>query len=75
MAYKRVNIKPIVSDLLKLASAEKPPIPIEQIAHLRGIHIRYEPFDGELSGFLYRENELVIIGVNALHSKIVSALQ
>ena len=59
----------IVRDLLKSISIESPPIPVEQIAHLCGAHLRFEPFDGDLSGLLYRENDKIIIGVNSHHSK------
>lgn len=61
--------KIIVDELLQVASADKPPIPIEHIARLCGVHLRYEPFEGELSGLLYREDDRIIIGVNSLHSK------
>lgn len=43
------------------------PIPVDEIASKLGIQIIYEPFDGDLSGVLYREEKEVIIGVNALH--------
>jgi len=43
------------------------PVPVDEIAERLGIQIVYEPFDGELSGVLYREGQDVIIGVNASH--------
>lgn len=55
--------------LLQLASANEPPIPVERIARLRGVQVRYVPFEGELSGLLYQENGRIIVGVNALHAK------
>jgi Zn-dependent peptidase ImmA (M78 family) len=47
----------------------RPPIPVERIAHLCGGQVRYEPFEGQISGILYNENGRIIIGVNSLHPK------
>ena len=58
-----------VNQLLALANTSSPPVPVDRIARLRGIELRYVPFEGEVSGLLFREDEHVIIGVNALHSK------
>ena len=55
--------------LLQDARVEGPPVPVERIAHMHGALIRYEPFDGDLSGLLFREQDQIVIGVNALHSK------
>lgn len=43
------------------------PIPIEMIAKNLNVHVSYEPFDGELSGVLYKDKEDTIIGVNSSH--------
>jgi Zn-dependent peptidase ImmA (M78 family) len=34
-----------------------------------GIEIRQEPFEGEISGVLYRDGQSSIIGVNSLHHR------
>jgi Zn-dependent peptidase ImmA (M78 family) len=72
MSQQPVNksrIQERVRQLLRDAKVANPPIPIERIARDAGAVLRYEPFEGDLSGLLFREGEQVIIGVNALHSK------
>src|SRR3712207_1001226 len=56
-------------ELLEEARVYKPPVPVERLARLRGVQVRYEPLEGDLSGMLFREGNRAIIGVNALHPK------
>jgi Zn-dependent peptidase ImmA (M78 family) len=42
-----------------------PPVPVVQIAQANGVVVLYQPFDGDLSGMLYREGARKVIGVNA----------
>lgn len=63
------NIRSLASGLLKQATVESPPIPIERIAKLKGATIRYVPFEGRISGLLYQDEDQTIIGVNKLHPK------
>lgn len=56
-------------ELLRESGVDKPPVPVERIARRLKADVRYEPFDGELSGMLIREGKRVIIGVNASHPK------
>jgi Zn-dependent peptidase ImmA (M78 family) len=44
------------------------PIPVEEIAEKLGAKLRFEPFDGELSGMLFRNSEHTVIGVNSSHA-------
>jgi Zn-dependent peptidase ImmA (M78 family) len=46
-------------------SVRRAPVPVEAIAGRLGAAISYEPFDGNVSGMLYRNGGQVIIGVNA----------
>lgn len=55
--------------LLARAGTTAPPVPVERLARMLGAAVRYEPFEGELSGLLYREDGHAVIGVNALHAK------
>lgn len=56
-------------DLLALGRIEAPPVPLEQLADLCNATIRFEPFDGDVSGMVHRgRNGTAIIGVNSLHS-------
>lgn len=55
--------------LLEKAKVERPPIPLEQLAALCDAAIRYEPFEGELSGMAHRrKGGRGLIGVNSLHA-------
>lgn len=58
-----------VERLLKLADVTEPPVPVEEIARLRGADLRYVPYKGDISGLLSREHGRVIIGINGSHSK------
>lgn len=66
---KAAFIQKSVERLLKLVDNNEPPVPVERIARLRGIHLRYVPFEGEMSGLLFQEGGNIIIGVNELHPK------
>jgi Zn-dependent peptidase ImmA (M78 family) len=55
--------------VLHQAGISKPPIPIERLARHLGIEVRREPFEGDLSGMLFREGDRTIIGVNSLHPR------
>lgn len=69
MKLDDLQITQTVTQLLERAGVKEPPIPVERIAHMQGALIRYEPFEGDLSGLLFREQNQIVIGVNALHSK------
>lgn len=56
--------------LLEAAGVQRPPVPVETIARQLGAKLSYEPFDGNVSGMLYREGDQVIIGVNTLHPEV-----
>lgn len=55
--------------VLRGANVDKPPVPVERIARRLGVEVRYQPFDGDLSGMLFSEGDRAIVGVNALHPK------
>lgn len=65
----RTRVREAANELLRQAKVDKPPVPVERIARRLGAEVRYEPFDGDLSGMLFREGERAIIGVNASHPK------
>lgn len=55
--------------LLEQANVETPPVPLEYLAQLCRAIIRYEPFEGELSGIAHRRSDgRGLIGVNSFHS-------
>jgi Zn-dependent peptidase ImmA (M78 family) len=43
------------------------PIPVGRIARNLGATLRYEPFDGDISGVVFRDDENIVVGVNSLH--------
>lgn len=47
-----------------------PPIPVEEIAEKLGATLSFEPFDGDLSGMLFRNADRVVIGVNSSHTHV-----
>jgi Zn-dependent peptidase ImmA (M78 family) len=53
--------------LLKDDKLQDPPVRLEAIAKKLGIRIKHEPFEGDISGVLYRDPNGTIIGVNSLH--------
>ena len=53
--------------LIKEYGIEKPPVPVESLAERQGAQISYSPFEGDLSGMVFRDDAKVIIGVNSLH--------
>lgn len=62
------QIRELVEDLLKRHGvAQKIPVPIEEIARAEGAELRYMPYDGDLSGMVYRDDDRTVIGVNSLH--------
>src|SRR5712664_3503178 len=46
---------------------KRPPVPVEELASRLGAQISYSPFDGDLSGMVFRDEAKIIIGVNSLH--------
>lgn len=62
-----------VSEARELLAAQrviKPPIDVEEIARSLGLKVVRQPFDGNLSGMLQRQDGGAVVGVNSLHSKV-----
>jgi Zn-dependent peptidase ImmA (M78 family) len=53
--------------LLARLGIQAAPTPVEKIAKALGAHVRFSPFDEELSGMIYIKDGVPIIGVNSLH--------
>lgn len=71
MAVRYTLSRRTALDLLRRADVSKPPVPVEKLAALVNATIRYEPFDGEMSGMVHRSSEgKSIIGVNSSHSQV-----
>src|SRR6202030_4201512 len=63
------RLQKAIERLLSLVQISEPPVPVEQIAQLRGIAVRYVPYEGSLSGLLLWEGGQPVIGINALHDR------
>ncbi|HEY6000541.1 MAG TPA: ImmA/IrrE family metallo-endopeptidase [bacterium] len=58
-----------VNRLLSESNVQEEPIPVFEVARAVGTTLRIGPLPSELSGFLLREGESTIIGVNNLHPR------
>src|SRR5258708_36841703 len=55
--------------LLDELGIDELPVPIEEVAISLGAEIDYVPYDGDVSGMLYRgDDEHILIGVNSRHA-------
>jgi Zn-dependent peptidase ImmA (M78 family) len=61
------QIRKKISDLLRRAGVQRPPVPVEKIAELLGLDVRYSPSADDVSGALIRKGKELIIGVNSYH--------
>lgn len=59
------DIERQASQLLDQLGIGQPPVPAEAIAENAGATIRHEPYDGDVSGLVYREGSVSVIGVNS----------
>lgn len=64
---RRNKSEAAANQLLKESDITRPPVRVEMIARQIGATIHYEPFEGDISGMVYRNKNRVIIGVNSLH--------
>jgi len=48
----------------------QPPVPVEELVARMGIQLVYQPFDGELSGILYQEDDHAIIAINLQNARV-----
>jgi Zn-dependent peptidase ImmA (M78 family) len=53
--------------LLARLDIQSAPTPVDKIAKALGVHVRFSPFDDELSGMVFIKDGVPIIGVNSLH--------
>lgn len=71
MAIRRKLIRETVRDLLTDCEVEGPPVPVLDLARSRGARIvQVAGDDDEIDGFLYRENDQTVIGVNRKHALV-----
>ncbi len=70
MPIRKKLIGKIVDNLLGKYVIIKPPVAVESIAKKLGLHIRFQPLESNLSGFIFRDKQAAIIGVNSTQAKV-----
>jgi len=70
MAIRRRKIEAMVGTLLAENGVTEAPVPISKIAKAKGARIFIDSLEGDLSGFLYRDKEQAVIGVNTRHHPV-----
>src|SRR5438270_2869100 len=70
MAISRRKIEGLVQDLLASHQVTEAPVPVERIAKARGARIFYKSLKDDVSGFLYRDTNQTVIGVNTHHAPV-----
>ena len=69
----RINPEVEAAKLLQQCGFTDGPVGVEQIAQRLGITVSYQPFRGsqqqDISGMLYRDGPLAVLGINAAHSR------
>ncbi len=70
MAIQRKRIRALVHDLLASSAVTRAPVPVRKIARSQGARIVLKSLEGDLSGFLYRDENQATIGVNTHHAPV-----
>lgn len=55
------------TELLTQFRVGAPPVPVQDIAEGLGVRLHYRPFEGDVSGMLFRHGESRVLGVNSSH--------
>lgn len=67
---RRGKIQATIERLLIDHTIMRAPVPVYRIAKACGARISVSFLEADLSGFLYRDNEQVVIGINIHHSQV-----
>jgi Zn-dependent peptidase ImmA (M78 family) len=70
MAIRRRRIESLVERLLATYNITEAPVPVERIAKARGARVFHQSLEDDVSGFLYRDKEQTVIGVNTHHAPV-----
>jgi Zn-dependent peptidase ImmA (M78 family) len=70
MAIRRRRIESIIQQLLEEHSVNGAPVPVGRIAKAEGARIFYQSLEDNVSGFLYRDQQQTVIGVNTHHAPV-----
>jgi Zn-dependent peptidase ImmA (M78 family) len=70
MAVRKKRVETLAAEVLRRSGVLRPPVPIEEIVRKHGLHIRRQPLESNLSGFLYRDAMHPVVGVNSSHAPV-----
>jgi len=70
MGIRRRKIESLIEELLDRYDIAEAPVPVEQIAKAEGARIFYQSLEDDVSGFLYRDQTEMVIGVNTHHAPV-----
>lgn len=71
MPIRRKRVKSLARELLRRYEVSSPPVPVEKIARAEGLAVALKKLEGDISGFLLRQNEgSPLIGVNSHHPRV-----
>lgn len=68
MAIRKRRIQAMTAVLLAENGITQAPVLVSKIAKAKGARIFVDALEGDLSGFLYRDRDQAVIGVNTSHS-------
>jgi len=68
MGIRWAIIKKRAVEVLRQVGVDEAPVPVEECARSIGAIVRYQPFEGSVSGMVHRVSDnKAIIGINSLH--------
>lgn len=70
MAIRKRKIQAMVEALLVESGVTQAPVPVSQIVKAKGARLVVKELEGDMSGFLYRDKEQVVIGVNTKQASV-----
>lgn len=65
----RGKVKKLADRLLSMGAVNSPPVPVWELAKLAGVTVKCGQLPEDLSGFLVRDKQSIVIGVNSSHSE------
>lgn len=70
MTIRRKRIEEITRKILESLSITSPAVEIEKVAAIYGLDIKREALKSDISGFLYNDNSVSLIGVNSDQAEV-----
>jgi Zn-dependent peptidase ImmA (M78 family) len=70
MAIQRKKIQALVRELLAINRVKHAPVPVRKVAKSQGARIVLDALEADLSGFLFRDQNEAIIGVNTHQARV-----